>query len=386
MINKKHTETNIAFNFEKNKKVMFVVGNINFLISHRLELYQKLEEIGNEMIVVCGNKKIKKEYIHKLKEINFIQLDFSSSEKNPIKIISSLIKIIKIIKKNKPCKIHTVSPIGNLLGGVSSIFFKKIHLITAISGRGTLYIDQKLKTKLLKSIFSFCEYIYLNKRNSSTITQNSFDYADVKRKQFFLKKNTLIMGSGVNLLKFIPKKTQKIYDFCFVGRLTMEKGIVDFIEAASFAQKENNDLKFVVIGEMPLEDLRLCHYLESQFAAKTFINFVGFKTNLSDYYNKSKILCLPSKREGMPRVILEASSCGIPSIAYNVIGCNEAIVNGVNGFLVNEVHPNDLGKKMVEVINRDDLSKLGKTSRTHAEKKFSIESVISSHLKLYESI
>ena len=188
MINKKYTETNIAFNFEKNKKIMFVVGNINFLISHRLELYQKLQEIGNEMIVVCGNKKIKKEYIHKLKEINFVQLDFSPSEKNPIKIIFSLIKIIKIIKKNKPCKIHTVSPIGNLLGGVSSIFFKKIHLISAISGRGTLYIDQKLKTKLIKSIFSFCEYIYLNKKNSSTITQNSFDFADIKRKQFFLKK------------------------------------------------------------------------------------------------------------------------------------------------------------------------------------------------------
>ena len=88
----------------------------------------------------------------------------------------------------------------------------------------------------------------------------------------------------------------------------------------------------------------------------------------------------------MPRVVLEASACGIPSIAYNVIGCSEAIVNGVNGFLVNKVSPNDLGKKMVEVVNRDDLSKLGETSRTHAEKKFSIESVISSHLKLYESI
>ena len=66
MINKEYTETDIAFNFKKNKKIMFVVGNINFLISHRLELYEKLQEISNEMIVVCGNKKIKKEYVRKL--------------------------------------------------------------------------------------------------------------------------------------------------------------------------------------------------------------------------------------------------------------------------------------------------------------------------------
>lgn len=367
-------------------KIVFVINDINFLVSHRYELYEKLRENGYDLFVISGNKNIKREYRNKLKSINFTQIDFNTSEKSPIKILFSILKIIKIIKKINPSIIHTVSPIGNLLGGVASIFFKETHLITAISGRGTLYINKKLKIKLMKHIFSFCEFIYLNKKYSSTITQNSFDRKDIESKQLTKKRNILIMGSGVNLTTFFPRKINKMYDFCFIGRLTKDKGILDFIDAATFAYNKDNNMKFVVVGEMPQENLKLCNYIESQLRSKKFIYYEGFKTNLSYYYNVSKMLCLPSRREGMPKVVLEASACGTPSITYDVIGCSEAIISGVNGFLVKQVDSVSLGKAMLEELKKNNFSKLSETSRLHAEKNFSIKSVISLHLKLYESI
>ena len=133
--------------FKKNK-ILFVVNSINFLISHRYELCESLINDGYQVLIVCGNEKLKDSYTEKAENLNFHQLNFNRLEKNPLKILMSIFKLIKIISIFNPTRIHTVSPIGNLIGGLASVFYKKIFLITAISGRGTLYINQKFSTKL----------------------------------------------------------------------------------------------------------------------------------------------------------------------------------------------------------------------------------------------
>ena len=102
--------------------------------------------------------------------------------------------------------------------------------------------------------------------------------------------------------------------------------------------------------------------------------------------NYSKCLCIPSQREGMPRVVLEASACGVPSIAYDVVGCNEAISQNVNGFLVENKGSKHLSKMMLDVINKINFSEIKKKSRRHAEDNFSIESVLMSHINLYNQV
>lgn len=369
---------------KKRKNILFIVNSINFFISHRIELYESLKKDGYTIKVICGNERIKDAYINKSKYINFSNINFSRTEKNPLKILISIIQVIKFSYKFKPQNIHTVSPIGNLIGGLAAIFFKNTHLITAISGRGTLYIKKDIYTRIIKALFSVCEFVYLNKYRSSTITQNSYDLEEIKKKQIFKKHNKLVFGSGVDLSIFSPDFKNKIYDVCFIGRLSEDKGIIDFIDAVSIAHKNNNHLKFLVLGEMQHDDKKICNYLINQFKQKPFIEYIGFKKNIVDYLNISKIVCLPSKREGMPRVVLEASACGVPSITYNVIGCNEAIVEDKNGYLVNDLSPVLLAEKIIEVLNNKNYDLIKESTRAFAEKNFSINSIINSHKELYK--
>ena len=211
--------------------------------------------------------------------------------------------------------------------------------------------------------------------------------SDVERKQIKNKKNIIVNGSGVDLSKFrIDKNIAKIYDFCFIGRLTEEKGIFDFIDAAKDAHQIDKNLKFLIVGEIPNENEPDGAKLRRELKANKYITYAGFQKDILNFYQSSKYLCLPSKREGLPRVVLEASACGVPSIAYDVIGCNEAIRDGVNGFLVKNINSNDLCLMMLNVIKNNDLQSLSHKSRLYAEEKFSIKSVLDSHFKLYNQI
>ena len=367
-----------------NKRIVFLVSRINFLVSHRIDLYKKLKDKNYKILIICSNEQLKEEYKELIDKKDYCHFDFRSTENNPLKIFISIWKTIKIFKKFKPNIVHTVSPIGNLVGGVAALFFKTIFLVTAISGRGTLYVNKKISTKIIKFIFSLTEYLYLNKKYSATITQNMHDFRDIEKKQIRRKNNIVLKGSGVDLLKYNIEKSNKEYDFCFVGRLTHEKGIFDFIESAKLINQNNSKIKFLVIGDMPSEDKKTCLELEAHFREKKYITYLGFQTNLNYYYKKTKILCLPSKREGMPRVVLEASACGIPSIAYDVIGCNEAIDQNTNGFLVANLDTNDFSKEMLRVLYEEDFDDLAQKARSHAEKYFSIDKVLEAHIKLYD--
>lgn len=373
-------------NKHKKKKIFFVINSINFMITHRLELYNILKDQGYQVLIICGDDELKQEYSNLINKSDYLSINYKKTETNPFKIAGAIYSLIKLLKKHNPSILHTISPIGNLIGGISSIFFRKIFLITAISGRGTIYISNKTSMKILKFLFMFTEFLYINKKNSATITQNSHDYNEIKSRQIKTKKNIVVKGSGVDLAKFNSNNSNKKYDFCFVGRLTDEKGIFDFIDAASIIHKKNKNTKFLVVGDISLDNEKKYNELNNHFQEKKYISFIGFQTNLQKYYNESKILCLPSKREGMPRVILEASACGLPSIAYDVIGCNEAIEDGINGFLVKNINVKDLSSKMLQVLEKENLVELKLKTRNHAEKYFSIESIIGAHINLYDKI
>ena len=134
---------------------------------------------------------------------------------------------------------------------------------------------------------------------------------------------------------------------------------------------------------MPIENKKLCAELDSHFKQKKYITYNGFSSSLIDYYNSSRYLCLPSKREGMPRVVLEASACGIPSIVYDVVGCNEAIKNNVNGYIVKKLNPNAYADKMIKLSKKQVSNDFIAQCQSYAKERFSIEYVIQAHKKIY---
>ena len=113
--------------------------------------------------------------------------------------------------------------------------------------------------------------------------------------------------------------------------------------------------------------------------------YLEFIPEIKKYIELSDIIVLPSYREGMPKILLEASSVGRAIITTDVPGCNQCVFNKLNGILVKAKSSNSLYKAMKYMIeNKNLLNGMGQQSRLIAEKKYSIDAVVNKHLEIYE--
>lgn len=170
-----------------------------------------------------------------------------------------------------------------------------------------------------------------------------------------LKDNFNVPADKIQVVpSWVDKKRQKNvkkkYDGIFVGRLAPEKGLEELLNLFKFSQKKKNKYKFAVIG-----DGEKRAWFENQLKKHKLnnVNYLGYqdKSHTLENIRESKLLLLPSKNEGLPMVVLEAASLGVPSLVIDLPGISEIIDDGENGFLCTK---NTLIRYFQQII-KDDL-------------------------------
>ena len=115
------------------------------------------------------------------------------------------------------------------------------------------------------------------------------------------------------------------------------------------------------------------------------VEYLGHQNDMKNLYRKMSVICLPSWREGFPKVLMEAASCGIPVITTDVPGCRDAIIDKKTGFLVPLKNSRVLAKKIETLIKDKKLQKMmGKAGRKLALNKFDLKIIIPQIVNLYE--
>lgn len=105
------------------------------------------------------------------------------------------------------------------------------------------------------------------------------------------------------------------------------------------------------------------------------------------FYRASRVLVVPSIYEGLPMVILEAQSCGLPCVATRVSGHPEVIEDGVNGFLVEPDAPDRMAERCSALLRDEALrSTMSQAARTVVEERFGLERQCSEYLNLYRRL
>lgn len=138
----------------------------------------------------------------------------------------------------------------------------------------------------------------------------------------------------------------------FIGKFRKVKGIEYLIEALSILNTENSlNFDMVFVGSGPLQES-----YETSIAANNLQRNVRFLGNLShdqisDWLAMSNALCLPSLNEGMPNVVLEALSCGVPVVATQVGGIPD-VVTSENGILVPSQNSKQLAEALKSVVSK----------------------------------
>jgi len=118
------------------------------------------------------------------------------------------------------------------------------------------------------------------------------------------------------------------------------------------------------------------------------VHYLGVSDDVKSVMANYDCIVLPSYREGLSRVLLEAASMAKPIITTDVPGCKEVVEDGINGFLCNVKDAKDLAKKMIKMINlsQEERIKMGKAGREKVIKEFDEKIVINKYLKEIEKV
>jgi len=370
------------------KKILFVVNVDWFFISHRLPLAIKAIENGYEVHLACNYSK-SKEFLENI-GIACHEIQFTRSNYDIMNALMICKQIYALLKLVKPDITHfiTIKPI--LLGGIVAKLLKVPSVVFAISGLGYIFISKGKIASIRKRLIGLIYAYVFKRKNICVIFQNNDDQNELSKLTGFTEMHSVIIpGSGVDTEKFsmsqLPKSPPVIM---MASRLLKDKGVYEYISAAEIISHKKQNIKFVLVGAPDPENPSSISIEElNEWIDKGYIEYWGQQEDMPSVISKSTIVVLPSYREGLPKVLLEASSCGRPIITTNVPGCRDAIIDMRTGFLVEKCNAQDLADKILTLSGNIDQSiKMGQSGRKLVEEKFSEKLIVSHHMKIYEKL
>lgn len=171
----------------------------------------------------------------------------------------------------------------------------------------------------------------------------------------------------------------------FIGRLTVDKGLLDLTDAFSRIIVHRKNVHLLVVGpdEQGMRD-RMNNWLGRGCPQ---LHFADYTETPERYIAASDILCLPSYREGFGLVLIEAAATGVASVGSRIYGITDAIVDSETGLLFTPGNIDDLTEKLERLIGDPVLRNvLGENGRVRACRDFSKELVLAELLKYYEQL
>ncbi len=369
------------------KKLLMVVNEDWFFLSHRKDVALKAQEAGWDATVVAHDSG-KGETIRGL-GLKFIDLPIDSTGMNPVHELRTLRFLCKLYHENQDAIVHHVG-LKNILWGSLAARKENVRgVVNAVSGLGSLFAnEQSLLNKGLISVLKFGH----RHKNLKVIFQNHDDerlFDD--RKVVVTEQKKFIKGSGVDLddYAFVPMPTGGKVKIIFTGRMIEEKGVLILADAAEKLRAEFEDtVEFLLVGGLyPNPKALKKEDIERRCDGK-YISWLGYRTDVKELLASSSIVAFPSYyREGLPKSLIEANAIGRPIITTNSIGCKDTVEDGVNGFLIPVKDSEALAQKLrILLVNPELRTEMGKAARKIAERDFSLSNVVDKHLEIYNEL
>ena len=339
-----------------------------------------IKEAGFDIVIIAPEGP----YLEKLSQLGYktIAIQIDNSSKSIFSNFRLIYSYYQLYKQEKPAIIlhNAIKP--NIYGALVCRQLR-IPVISNISGLGAIFMKRGISSALGKFLYRISQ-----KKVNTVFFQNTTDY------QLFLSnrlvsdnQSKLIPGSGVDLARFNPSESHRnpqIVKFCFVGRMLGDKGIYEFIEAAKKIKATFPQAEFYILGELYLLNPTAVskETLDQWIDDKTIV-FLGKTDHVERELNQFDCIVLPSYREGLARVLLEASGMAIPIIASDVPGCREVIEDGKNGFLCKVKDAGSLAEQIEKMIylSIDERKKMGEYGHQKICREFDEKIVIQSYLK-----
>ncbi|MBD5307440.1 MAG: glycosyltransferase family 4 protein [Bacteroides sp.] len=369
-------------------KLYMVVNEDRFFLSHRKPVALAAKEAGFDVVILTKDTGRRAE----VEALGFpmVELPINPTGMNLTQELKTFLFLFNLYRKEQPELVHHVG-IKNMLWGGLAARLTHIHgIVNAVSGLGGLFNAGKLtaKTRAILKVMK-----YANSRPKvKVIFQNNDD------KSIFLSRRVIVQdqleftkGSGIDLKEFayVPEPEEEVINIIFTARMVREKGVCDLIEAAEMLKPQyQGKIRFLLCGRLTPNKTGITEDYMKEHCDGEYINWLGERNDVKQLLEKSHIMAFPSYyREGVPKSLIEASAIGRPIVTCDSTGCRDVVEDGVNGFLVEPQSPKQIAEALKKLIDDPELRRrMGKKSREFAERDFSIEKVVDTHLRIYRSL
>ena len=371
-----------------NPRVLFVITEDWFFHSHFLDRAKYIAASGGTVGVATRFS------IHEdeLQDLGFelFPVNFSRRGLNPIFEFLTALKIRKIVRRFKPDIAHNVALKPVVTGTFGELLGRQGVVINALVGMGYIFTSTDTRASVVKPFLSRILKSLLRSKPVHVVIENPDDLNSLVDEGFVRQSQiSLIRGAGVDLnaFPFHPEVVGPVV-VTLVSRILRDKGVLEFIDAASQLKSRVPEVVFQIVGEPDLGNPSAIPQSEiDSWESLPNVKYLGRRSDIADILKGSHIVCLPSYREGLPKSLLEALSCGRPIITTDVPGCREVCNDGVNGLLIPARDSIALSHAIEKLaLNQDLRQAMGRAGRVRAESEFSNEIVCAQTLDLYRRL
>ncbi|MED4967016.1 glycosyltransferase family 4 protein [Heyndrickxia coagulans] len=368
------------------KKILFICESLGGGVRrHIVDVLSELNKNEFDIFLIYNPKRSDKVFIKNKKKFieNNIKLYPLIMEREiSLKDINAFINIFLLMRKIKPDIVHCHSSKAGALGRIAAFLTRR----KAVYYTPHAYIMQTPNVRpFKKKVYMLIEKL-LGYITSITINVSFGERNFAINNRIVRKNKTKVIYNGIS-----PNNTAKLeYNLKkeiiigTVARMDEQKDPLSFYKIASNVVNHNPNVKFYYVGDGPLK-----HKLEKKIKLDGLndkIILTGFQEDVSEYLKKFDIFLLTSKYEGLPYSLIEAISYGIPIVATNIIGNNEIVIDGINGYTF-DINDISLAEEKICYLikNPKEISNLGKNGYCIFNEKFTLDKMIQSLEKLYRS-
>ncbi len=369
-------------------KLLFLVTEDWYFCSHRLPLARAARAAGYEVVVATRVGRHADAITGE--GFKLVPLNLRRSSQNPLRELAAILEITGVYRRERPDLVHHVALKPVLYGSIAARLARVPAVVNALAGLGFVFASASLKARLLRPWVVGALRLLIDAEGSRLIVQNPDDRRMLVEGGISAAGRVrLIRGSGVDLRRYLPSAEPEGTPLVMLpARLLWDKGVGEFVAAARLLKAQGAVARFALVGDGDAENPAAIADEEIEaWREGGVVEWWGRREDMPEVLGLAHIVCLPSYREGLPKVLLEAAACARPLVATDVPGCREIVIDGRTGLLVPPRDAPALAAAIGRLLAAPQLrAEMGRRGRELVAAEFSEESVVAQTLAVYREL
>ena len=365
------------------QKILYLVSEDWYFVSHRLPMARAARNAGYEVHVATrvGNcaGQIESE------GFRLHPIQWRRGSMNPFRFLRAVMETRRLYRKIRPELVHNVALVPTAIGSAAALGLPLTRL-NALAGLGYVFTSATAKARAARWIANPLLGWLLKRPNTAVLVQNLDDRSMVTQLGVPMEHIALIPGSGVDVDVLTPlPEPDGPFTIGFVGRLLDDKGVRTLVRAHEMLMERGLTVRTLLAGAPdPSNPASIPDHVLAGWRKRANLVLLGHVDDVRTVWAQAHVGILPSRREGLPKSLLEAAACGRPLIATDVPGCREIARQGVNALLVPADDPAALANAIETLMQDRDLRlRFGHASRQLVVNEFSSARIGSEIVALY---